>query len=406
MNNVLVYDPTAKDSQSKVRGIGRYMQILRETFPKWYFSPNLQLPISNLPFEKPQGKQSPTTFINPFFNFLSPPLFIRRKFPKQIAVIHDLIPLKYPEHFPIGLKGNISVLLNKIALLSYDVVITDSVQSKQDLVAILHIPEKKVKVIYPCLPAIFNQNCHPEFISGSENKIPKQTFIEKILNQVQNDSQKVRDYLLYVGDATWNKNLVNLAKAIKLQELPCVFVGKVFSKVNKLENKASAVDDFFRLGRPEGREPTGEKKLSTSVLNNPWNEDLNEFMSLAKDDKRFIFPGFITDEELIQLYQNSLCNVLVSRDEGFGFSYLEASNQQCPSILSDIPVFREISNNKALFVDPKSPRSIVSAIQSFQNNNVLRNSLIKQSYERSTIFSQQSLKDQFLSIISSLNTEF
>ena len=26
---------------------------------------------------------------------------------------------------------------------------------------------------------------------------------------------------------------VNLAKAIKLQELPCVFVGKVFSKVNE-----------------------------------------------------------------------------------------------------------------------------------------------------------------------------
>jgi len=379
MSNVLVYDPTISDSQSKVRGIGRYLQILRENFPDWHFSSDL-----------PTNGNGKTTFLNPFFNFLAPPLFIRRKFPKQIAVIHDLIPLKYPEHFPIGLKGKLTVLLNKIALLSYDVVITDSVQSKHDIVTMLHIPEKKVKVIYPCLPTIFDQNSHPKFISESIKKISKQTFIDKILNQVQNDNQKVQDYLLYVGDATWNKNLVNLAKAIKIQELPCVFVGKVFSKVNSYISKASAVGDFFRLGKPEGREPTGENKLSTSELNNPWNEDFNEFMSLTKDDKRFIFPGFITNEELMHLYQNTLCNILVSHDEGFGFSYLEASSQKCPSILSNIQVLREISNNAALFVDPEDSQSITSAIHLLHNDISLRNDLIKQSYERSGFFSQQS----------------
>ena len=38
----------------------------------------------------------------------------------------------------------------------------------------------------------------------------------------------LKNYVLYVGDATWNKNLVNIARAIKLADVHCVFVGKVF----------------------------------------------------------------------------------------------------------------------------------------------------------------------------------
>ena len=32
MKKVFVYDPTASDKQSAVRGIGRYLQILKENF--------------------------------------------------------------------------------------------------------------------------------------------------------------------------------------------------------------------------------------------------------------------------------------------------------------------------------------------------------------------------------------
>lgn len=337
MNKVLVFDPTANDPQSKVRGVGRYLQILRENFPHWVFSSSLLTP----------NPYPLTTFINPFFNLLSPPLFIKRRFKKQIAVIHDLIPLKYPPHFPIGLKGSLNVFLNRIALRSYDMVVTDSEQSRKDIITILKIKPERVKVIYPCLPAIYNLKFR---IHNSNTNIQNSKF------------------LLYVGDATWNKNLVNLAKAIKMQELPCVFAGRVFTH------------------------PKPKK--------NVWQNEFNEFMALAQNDKRFIFPGFIADKELIQLYQNALCNILISRDEGFGFSYLEASSQKCPSLLSDILVLREISQNSAFFVNPESPQSIVSAIKALQNDSILRNNLIKQSYARSTFFSQKNFVDDFNSIIS------
>src|SRR3989338_805347 len=110
MQKVFVYDPTLKDKKSAVRGIGRYLQILKENFPEWTFTNNLTMNQWN----------NELIFINPFFNFLQRPLTLNRVAKKQIAVIHDLIPLKYPSHFPPGIKGSIYILLNKYALRNYD----------------------------------------------------------------------------------------------------------------------------------------------------------------------------------------------------------------------------------------------------------------------------------------------
>ena len=296
MPAVFVFDPTASDPQSAVRGIGRYLQILKENFPEWIFTSQIQ------------KIDQQSIFINPFFNLLKPPLAIKRIAHRQIAIIHDLIPFKYPTHFPIGLKGRLNIFLNKISLRSYDLIITDSEASRRDITTILNIPIKRVKVIYPSLPKIFNTD------SQAETVLPQFPFC------------------LYVGDATWNKNLVNLARAIKIANITCVFVGKVFTQQKETK------------------------------LNNPWAKELKEFLILAKNDKRFIFPGFISDKKLIQFYRQARLNVLVSRDEGFGFSYLEAASQKTPSVLADIPVFREIAGDSALFANPDNPNTIADQI--------------------------------------------
>ena len=145
MKKVFVYDPTVSDNLSSVRGVGRYLQILKENFSEWIFSNNVTM--------KQWNKHD--VFINPFFNFLQPPLTLKRLAQKQIAVIHDLIPLKYPSRFPAGIKGSIYILLNKLALKNYDLIITDSEASKTDIIQILNIKENKIRVIYPCLPRIF-----------------------------------------------------------------------------------------------------------------------------------------------------------------------------------------------------------------------------------------------------------
>src|SRR3989338_6357991 len=176
IQKVFVYDPTASDKLSSVRGIGRYLQILKENF-----SDDFEF-VSQI--ENWKLKIENSVFINPFFNFLQPPLTFRRIASKQIAVIHDLIPLKYPAHFPAGIKGSIYILLNKLVLKNYDLIITDSEASKHDIMEKLQVKSYKIKVIYPCLTKGFlNYETTPYSLLPTP-------------------------YCIYVGDATWNKNLV------------------------------------------------------------------------------------------------------------------------------------------------------------------------------------------------------
>ncbi|MDH7475942.1 MAG: glycosyltransferase family 1 protein [Microgenomates group bacterium] len=375
--SVIVFDPTANDELSRVRGVGRYLQILKENFSgEWIFTNNLttkQLSYS-------------TIFINPFFNFLQPPLTLKRLAKKQIAVIHDLIPLKYPGHFPAGIKGKINVFLNKLTLKNYDLIITDSEASKKDIIQILNQLPEKVKVVYPCLPTVFRENKNrKEAVTASQKNLSKILFPDPPPN-----------FCIYVGDATWNKNLVNLAKAIKIINVPCVFVGKVFSAGGE------------RRGDPTSRATLSARKHLPSEASeagaganqdppkNPWLNELNQFLFEAKNDQRFIFPGFVPDERLIQLYKQARLNILVSRDEGFGFSYFEAASQGCSSVLSDIPVFRETADSAALFANPNNPNEIADQIGELYFNEELRNNFSQKAKKRFRQFSPEKFKREFL----------
>ena len=355
---IFVYDPTASDKLSSVRGIGRYLQILKENFSDEFNFINFTN-FTNL---------KDSVFINPFFNFLQPPLTLKRLAKKQIAVIHDLIPLKYPSHFPAGIKGSIYILLNKLALKNYDLIITDSEASKSDIINILKIKSEKLRVIYPCLPKIFTES--------QNSKVKTQKYNSKVKSNTTtfDFSLLTSNFCVYVGDATWNKNLVNLARTIKIADVNCVFVGKVFEKLKTVF-------------------------IKDSLYSNPWQREFKQFIELTKGDKRFIFAGFIPDLELFKLYEQTSVNLLLSRAEGFGFSYLEAANFSCPSLLSDIPVLKEISAGNALFADPKNPTDIAEKIKEINSDKILRNKIGVDAKKRSEYFSKEKFKREFLSVI-------
>ncbi len=336
---VYVYDPTTVDKQSQVRGVGRYLQILKENFPEFRFTNDLSS-IIHYPS---------SIFVNPFFNFLSPPPTTKRVTQKQAAVIHDLIPLKYPNYFPMGLKGKFNVWLNKLALKNYETIITVSETVKKDIVRMLGVNENKVRVVYHCLPRVF-VNSQPATCLPA-------------------DRLRITNYCMYVGDATWNKNLVNLAKAIKIINATCVFVGRVFQQFNY---------------------------STIQQLNNPWQKELKQFFQEVNGDKRFVFAGYVSDSDLIKLYQQAVVNILPSRDEGFGFSWLEAASQRCPTVVNSIPVFHEIAADSAVFCDSNNIHDLANAIGELYFNRNTRNNWSGKAYERSRFFSAERFKKDCL----------
>ena len=365
-SRIVVYDPTIKDEQSKVRGVGRYLQIMYENLPEFSFVSE----VGKIPKD--------SIFINPFFSIIQWPLSFRKVATKQIAVIHDLIPLKYPQHFPIGLKGKFFRLLNGFLLKNYDLIVTDSFESKKSIIMYLKIPENHIKVIYPTVPHLFlphldqNATGHTPFHKFEGHSVADFSGMSTNALIEHTDLKNLENYIIYVGDATWNKNLLNFMHAVKMTNLTCVCVGKVF-KENQMQNNP-----------------------------HPWQKMLYMFLKQIANDRRFIIPGYISDTELLALYKKAKVNVLVSFDEGFGLSYIEAGLAGTPSVLSDIPIFREIAKDGAVFANPQDPKNIAQKIAELYYDNKTNETMRIKAFTRAQDFNPSLFRNQWIELVQKL----
>jgi glycosyltransferase involved in cell wall biosynthesis len=73
--------------------------------------------------------------------------------------------------------------------------------------------------------------------------------------------------------------------------------------------------------------------------------------------------GRVADPELAELYRGATCLIFPSLKEGFGLPVVEAQSQGCPVVCSDIPCFREIAQDSALYFGPASLPELVECVQ-------------------------------------------
>jgi len=104
-----------------------------------------------------------------------------------------------------------------------------------------------------------------------------------------------------------------------------------------------------------------------------------------KVKKQVIFLGFVPDEKLITLYQQSMALVQPSLSEGFGLTGIEAMASQIPVLASDIEVFREIYQDAAFFFDPNSSASFIKALENLESAN--RKEVIKRGVQVASQYS-------------------
>jgi len=88
-----------------------------------------------------------------------------------------------------------------------------------------------------------------------------------------------------------------------------------------------------------------------------------------------ILLGHVSDEELDALYSGALAVACVSRDEGFGFTPLEAAARGTPSIVADLPVFDETFGDAALRVPVGDPGALAAALLRLEQEPDFRDQL-------------------------------
>lgn len=78
---------------------------------------------------------------------------------------------------------------------------------------------------------------------------------------------------------------------------------------------------------------------------------------------RLVFHNGATDEEYAAVLSSATALVSASRDEGFGIPLVEAMSLGIPVVVSDIPIFREIGGDAALFFAPTRPETLTAAVR-------------------------------------------
>jgi len=322
-----------KHVKHRVRGVGYYVKNLKaelkNEFPKeefFFFTDERSIPKNVNVIHYP--------YFEPFFLTLP-----YKKFAKRVVTVHDLTPLVFPEFFPSGLKGRIKWEIQKRILEQSDRIISDSEASKKDLIRFTNIREDVIDVIYLAVSQTFHKIKDTQYLTSVKKRynLPDQ-------------------FVLYVGDVTWNKNLPRLLHSIQQIHVPLVLAGKALIE-------------------------------SVSDPMNPWNQDLVTVQSIIKEDPLFIRLGFVPDEDLPALYNLASVFSMPSLYEGFGLPILEAMACGCPVVTSKEGSIPEVVSDAAEFVDAYSSKDIARGMISILHNQKKRTQLSSNGIARAREFS-------------------
>ena len=236
------------------------------------------------------------------FPYFSVPIFYNRQF---VVTIHDLIQ----NHYASGHASTLPYPLYLLKRIGYRKVLNYAVsKSRKIIVPLMSVKEDLIKTLkVPGDKIIVTQE-------GFDSNIRKGKVSENIL-KASKDS-----YFLYVGNAYPHKNLETLIKSFNSikPNVNLVLVGK---------------EDFFYKRLKERKNP------------------------------RLIFLHNVSDSELFHLYTHSVAVVSASLMEGFGLISLEALGAGAIPVVSDIPAFREVCGDAAIYFDPKDIQDIVKKLK-------------------------------------------
>tara|TARA_B100001057_G_scaffold264273_1_gene264376 strand:- start:4485 stop:5621 length:1137 start_codon:yes stop_codon:yes gene_type:complete len=258
------------------------------------------------------------------FEFFNLPLYSSSKF-KSLMTIHD-IRGAYSEYSFLGKLIYKSIL--RYAIKNSNQIITVSEFMKNDILK-LH-KNVDIKVIY--------------------NGISLENF--KTLSK--DDEEKI-------------------IKKIKIPENFILSVGHY----EKRKNFLKLIDAFYKLYHDQ-------KDLKLILVGNESDDKkkiINKINQLDLEKSVYLLEG-LSDAEVKIIYRKAKLFVFPSLYEGFGIPILEAMISGCPIVLSNIDVFREITQNNYPYFDPLDSDSILKYIKKYLDNSKERNNLINYGLNR------------------------
>lgn len=263
--------------------------------------------------------------------------FIRPGRMKTVAVVHDLAFHVYPEQFTYK-DWMLQHIFTAYACRRADEIIAVSRATADDITK-YYGRRENVNVVHHGVD-------HDKFKPADITARPK------------------RPYILYVGQIQPRKNISRLVAAFELlsargEDLKLVIAG-------------------------------GHGWLNSSIFRN---------IELSPERQHIELTGTVSDEKLVELYQNAEVFALPSLYEGFGMPVLEAMACGAPVVTSNVSSLPEIAGDAAVLVDPESVEEIADGILDAMKR---REELRGKGFKRAREFSWDKTAQETLAVISGM----
>jgi len=217
---------------------------------------------------------------------------------------------------------------------------------------------RKLLLFYDLIPFLFEKR-YAELINYADYLVRFRSIFEA--DMIYTISQTVADDLaVYLGLP--NSKLQNInGAAIKRSHLtskpPDFVLPQKYILMNTgddlRKNNLNAVKAFTDFNEQHGNE-------YTLIVTSSFTEATKSELTIYSD--QLIFSGNVSEAQMLWLYENTELVLCPSEYEGLGLPVLEAMAANKKIACSNIPVFREISEDAFYYFDPNNTHSMATAL--------------------------------------------
>jgi glycosyltransferase involved in cell wall biosynthesis len=254
------------------------------------------------------------------------------------VTLYDLIPFIHAEHYLID-EGQRAWYFRKLASLRRaDISFAISESSRREGIDYLNIPSHKVLNISSAVDTHFV----PRDKDSGHSQVPEKYGI-------------TRPYIMYTGGIDLRKNIDGLVRAYA--QLP------------------AQMRSQYQLAIVCNVQDADRSRLLQLAMKN----------GLRQDD--LILTGYVSDQEMVLLYQFCTLFVFPSWHEGFGLPALEAMSCGAPVIAANTSSLPEVIGRADALFDPHQDYSITAKLHEVLSNKSFREELVEHALNQSTKFS-------------------
>jgi glycosyltransferase involved in cell wall biosynthesis len=260
---------------------------------------------------------------------------------RTAVTIHDLIPLLLPEYAP-SLPLQAYFRLVSTAARRADAVVTDSRYSARDIARVLHIPPRRIHVVYLGVDERYSRPVAPD----------EQRMVRERLGLPER-------YLLYFGGTDPRKNILQLLHAVRL-----------------LRDRGQHIAPLALM---IGRAP--EAMPAAWAPYDPFAEAARLGL-----DREVLFLERPTDDDKAALYAGALAFLWPSRYEGFGLPPLEAMACGTPVVCSDASSLPEVAGDATILLSPDDVEGWAEAMRRLDADEAPRRDLAERGRRQAAQF--------------------